>query len=56
MPTKVLICSDLECGTFEWGTPGSDPDISQPCIFCNSLLREVTKEEQEEADSLERQL
>lgn len=49
---KVLICSNPECATFEWGNPDEEPDINQPCIFCHSLLRKVTKEEQEDANKL----
>ncbi len=49
---KVFICSNTECSTFEWGAPGREPDVNQPCIFCGRKLREVTEEEQAEADEI----
>ncbi len=49
---KVLICSNPNCATFEWGTPDEKPDIKQPCIFCHSCLRKVSEEEQREADTI----
>jgi hypothetical protein len=47
---NVLICSNLECATFDWGDFGSEVDITQPCAFCGASLKNVTQEEQAEAD------
>ena len=49
---KVLICSDPDCATFEWRNPDEELCLRGACIFCGAFLREVTEEEQKEADEI----